>query len=103
MREYTFLCSISILLVLFLDNYLKINILKKKIFYLFLLIIFIFKLVVNGYLTARHIVLYSQEAFLGIRLGSIPLEDFLFGFSMVSLTIIFWEFFKRKDAGYVKK
>jgi hypothetical protein len=30
--------------------------------------------------------------------GSIPVEDFFFGFSMVTMTIVFWEYFKRHDS-----
>jgi hypothetical protein len=32
-----------------------------------------------------------------MRLGSIPFEDFLFGFSMVTVTIMLWEHGKRKS------
>lgn len=84
------------MVTIFIDRSTGINILKKKEFYLFILIIFGFKLLVNGYLTGADIVMYDPNFFLGIRLGSIPLEDFIFGFSLVSLGIIFWEFFKQK-------
>ncbi|MCM8774554.1 MAG: lycopene cyclase domain-containing protein [Candidatus Omnitrophica bacterium] len=95
MKEYTLLAIISVFVTIIFDKLLKINIFKKRIFYLFLFIILIFKLLVNGYLTGKNIVLYNPYFFLGKRLSSIPLEDFLFGFSMVSLTIIFWEYFKK--------
>ena len=72
------------------------RILKKRVFYVFLLIILCFKFLVNGYLTGKNIVIYNPRFFLGIRLGSIPVEDFLFGFSMIGMSIIFWEFFKAK-------
>jgi len=55
-------------------------------------------MLVNGYLTGKQIVMYRPQFFLGLRIGSIPLEDFLFGFSMVTMTIIFWEYFKKKQA-----
>jgi len=51
---------------------------------------------VNGYPTGRGIVIYERRYYLGLRLGSIPLEDFLFGFSMASVTLIYWEYFKKK-------
>ena len=63
---------------------------KKPLFYLFLLVIFFFKLLVNGYLTAR-IVMYNPAEFMGLRLGTIPLEDFLFGYSMIVLSLTVWE------------
>jgi lycopene cyclase domain-containing protein len=40
--------------------------------------------------------MYNSQFFMGIRIGTIPLEDFLFGFSMVTLSIVCWEYFKKK-------
>jgi lycopene cyclase domain-containing protein len=96
MKEYTLIAAVSVVLTVLVDKLSKINIFKKKEFYLFITVTFGFKLLVNGYLTATNIVIYNPKFFLGKRLGSIPLEDFLFGFSMVSLGIILWEFFKRE-------
>ncbi len=76
-----------------LDRGLKTGVLKRKIFWFFIFIIALFKLLVNGYLTATKIVNYNPQFFLGVRIGSIPVEDFLFGFSMVSIAVITWEFF----------
>lgn len=58
---------------------------------------FLFKLLVNGYLTGQYIVMYNPRFFLNVRIGTIPIEDFLFGFSMIAMTIIFWEYFKAKE------
>lgn len=96
MKEYTILSVISVLFTILVDKVSRMRILKRREFYVFIITIFLFKLVVNGYLTSKQIVVYNSRFFLGIRLGSIPLEDFLFGFSMVTLTIIFWELFKLK-------
>ncbi|MFH0855600.1 MAG: lycopene cyclase domain-containing protein [Candidatus Omnitrophota bacterium] len=96
MKEYTLLSILSAALVPAVDVFLRTNLLKRKLFWLFILVIALFKLAVNGYLTGENIVIYNPEFFLGLRIGSIPFEDFLFGFSMVSLTIIFWEYFKRQ-------
>jgi len=95
MKEYTVLACSSVIVTIFVDIISGTKVLKKKIFHLFLFIIFLFKLLVNGFLTA-NIVLYNPDYFLGFRLGTIPLEDFIFGFSMVTLSIIFWEYFKKK-------
>jgi len=98
MKEYTILAILSVFFTVFIDYVSKINLLKKKIFWLFLVIIVGFKLLVNGYLTGANIVMYNPKFFLGLRLTSIPVEDFLFGFSMVVLTIILWESFKKESA-----
>jgi len=97
MKEYTLLSLASVLVAICADKIFKTDILKQRMFYLFLAVILLFKLMVNGYLTGQDIVVYNPAYFLGVRLGSIPVEDFLFGFSMVTLTIIFWEYFKRRD------
>ena len=97
MKEYTFLSIISVFLTIFLDNITGIRLLRKKEFYLFIGIILFFKFLVNGFLTGENIVIYNPNFFMGIRIGSIPLEDFLFGFSMVTMTIIFYEYFKKKE------
>jgi len=95
MKEYTLISIGLVILTLLLDKLTKVNIFKEKLFYLFLVIVLGFKLLVNGYLTSTNIVMYNSQFFIGLRVGSIPLEDFLFGFSMVSLGIIFWEFSKK--------
>ncbi|MDD5432478.1 MAG: lycopene cyclase domain-containing protein [Candidatus Omnitrophica bacterium] len=97
MREYTIIAILSIFVTVFLDILLKTKILLRPIFYLFLVAIVFFKFLVNGFLTGKQIVIYNPEYFLGIRIGSIPIEDFLFGFSMVTMAIIFWEYFKAKE------
>ena len=100
MKEYTILCIISVLLTVYLDKSSGINLLKKNAYYVFIMVILFFKMFVNGYLTGKDIVIYNPNFFMGIRIGSIPAEDFLFGFSMVTMTIIFWEYCKNRR--YVK-
>ena len=98
MKEYTILALISVAITLFLDKKTGVKLLRRGEFYIFLVIILGFKFLVNGYLTGKYIVIYDPEFFLNIRITSIPLEDFLFGFSMVTMSIIFWECFKKKNA-----
>jgi lycopene cyclase domain-containing protein len=57
---------------------------------------FIFILIINGYLTWRPIVIYGEAFYLGIRVFTIPVEDFLFGFSLITLNLIIWECFDKK-------
>ena len=97
MKEYTILAICSVFAAIFVDKKTGMNILKRRLFFVFLAVIILFKLLVNGFLTGASVVIYNPQYFLGLRLGSIPLEDFLFGFSMVTMTIIFWEYFKKKE------
>ena len=94
MKEYTLLAVASVVLMVFLDRKSGINLLRRGEYYIFLFIILIFKFLVNGYLTSKDIVIYNPRFFLGLRLVSIPIEDFLFGFSMITLCLIVWEYFK---------
>lgn len=96
MKEYTFLACLSLLAAVGLDRAMGTRLFKRGEFYLFLLVILFFKFLVNGYLTGKEIIIYNPEFFMGFRIGSIPLEDFLFGFSMVTTAIVFWEYFKRR-------
>ena len=96
MKEYTILSVISVIATVFLDKSSGVRILRRKEFFIFILVIFAMKLLVNGYLTRKQVFMYNPGSIIGLRLGSIPVEDFLFGFSMVTMTVIFWEYFKRK-------
>jgi len=93
-KEYTVLAVFSVLATMALDRTSGVRVLRKKLYYIFFTVIIAFKLLVNGYLT-RHIVMYNPQFFMGIRIGTIPLEDFLFGFSMVTISIICWEYCKK--------
>jgi lycopene cyclase domain-containing protein len=97
MKEYTILAIVSVLLTVYLDKVSGINLLKKNSYSVYILVILFFKMLVNGYLTGKPIVIYRPQFFIGLRIGRIPLEDFLFGFSMVTMAIIFWEYFKKEQ------
>jgi len=92
MKEYTIISMFSVLLAIAIDRISGVRLLSRGRFYLFLWVIILFKLLVNGYLTGVGIVRYNPFFFMGLRIGSIPVEDFLFGFSMVTLTIVTWEY-----------
>jgi lycopene cyclase domain-containing protein len=79
---------------------LRTKLIYKKNFWIFWAVMFMLIVIVNGYLTARPIVLYNDNYFMNIRFITIPLEDFLFGFSLISSNVIIWEYFTGK---WVKK
>lgn len=97
MKEYTVLAAASVLVTIVLDRALGTRMLAKKAFWIFLTVMTGFTFIVNGYLTWRPIVLYSEKFFLNIRLWTIPVEDFLYGFALITCTIILWEFFKGRE------
>lgn len=71
-----------------------------KIFYITFLLILIPFFVVNGLLTGSFIpeavVWYNNNENLGIRIGTIPIEDVFYAFSMLYMSLILIEKFKPK-------
>ena len=50
-------------------------------------------LIVNGFLTGIPVVLYGENAIWGIRVITIPLEDFFYNFCLLSLNFLFYRLF----------
>ena len=98
MKEYTIAALVSALAVVLLDRMLRTDVLKRPAFWIFLAVMYAFKIVANGYLTWRPIVLYNPEFFLGVRVFTIPIEDFVYGFSLITLSVILWEYFKPHES-----
>jgi lycopene cyclase domain-containing protein len=94
---YTELAILSVLFVIVADRYLlKVRLLEKKAYWTSYSIIIFFQLLTNWWLTSRNILSYSEEVIIGWRIASAPVEDLLFGFSMVTLTMSLWIFWGRK-------
>jgi len=99
-KLYTASTFISLAIVLFILKYfLKINWLGKLLtIYPILLIPFF---IVNGILTGsglpQPVVWYNNAENLGIRLFTIPFEDIFYGFELILLNIVFYEYFLNKD------
>lgn len=53
-------------------------------------IIFGFQLLSNGILTGRGVVLYNPADIVGVRLVYAPVEDLVFGFALIVLTLSLW-------------
>lgn len=94
--EYTYLVIVTSTLVIVLDITLKTYLLKQKLFWIYWGVIVVLMFIVNGYLTWRPIVIYNETKMLGLRLFTIPVEDFFFGFSLIGLNLIIWEFYNKK-------
>ena len=61
-------------------------------------IVVFFQLLTNGVLTGTDTVVYDPDAILGVRLVFAPVEDLLFGFSLVVQTLAWWDFWGRRRA-----
>ncbi len=95
--EYTVLVIAGSLFVILLDIILGTRILRQRLFWVFWSVVTVLMILINGYLTWRPIVIYNEAKMLGVRLFTIPLEDFFFGFSLIGLNLIIWEYFNRKE------
>jgi lycopene cyclase domain-containing protein len=102
---YTELAFVGVLIVIALDLYVfKTKILRRRVFWVSYSIVIFFQLVTNGILTGFGIVEYDGAAIIGSstlkdspptligdgRLIYAPIEDLLFGFCLVVLTLILW-------------
>jgi lycopene cyclase domain-containing protein len=59
-------------------------------------IILFFQLVSNGVLTGRDIVRYDPAAIVGWRLVYAPVEDLVFGFALVLVSLSLWVWWGRR-------
>ncbi len=94
MPEYTLLTIVSVLAVVAAERWwLRTGIFRTARYWWSMLIVAAFQIPVDGYLTklSDPIVIYDEHQTLGIRFPwDIPIEDFGFGFSMVTLVILLW-------------
>ena len=95
-QNYTF--TVSIFAAAFFIGAVLFNeqLLASRNFWITMLISFLPFLIVNYFLTSIPIVTYSETAFSGKRFITIPYEDFLYSFSMISLWILFYELAREK-------
>ncbi|NBU32456.1 MAG: lycopene cyclase domain-containing protein [Actinobacteria bacterium] len=108
---YTQIALVAVLLAALNDLYVfRTRLLTRRIFWMSYAIIFFFQLVSNGVLTGLRIVRYSGEMIIGAstpidnappiighgRLIYAPVEDLMFGFSLVLLSLTLWVWLGRR-------
>jgi lycopene cyclase domain-containing protein len=90
-KGYTGLAFTGLGIVLFYDSNFGGKILQQRIFLNFFILITIFTLIFNGYLTWRPVVTYGEVYQMGFRIFTIPFEDFIFGYSLLILSTSIFE------------
>lgn len=94
---YTQLTVISVIFTILLDLILKTGILKQKKFWWFILAVILLQTVVDNYLNGRWLAgvpivgPYGKEFYSGIRVWHTPLENYFFGFSLITCNIVVFE------------
>jgi lycopene cyclase domain-containing protein len=94
MPDYPLLTAIAVVAVVVVElAWLHTGIFATAQYWIALAIVFAFQTVVDGWLTklSSPIVIYNPRTMLGLRVPwDIPVEDYGFGFAMVTLTIMLW-------------
>ena len=92
MITYSLLAGIAVIVVfVFGIAVMKSGLISRPQFWISWAIISFFQLITNGYLTSQGIVTYNSEAITGTRIAYAPIEDLFFGFTLVTLTMLIWE------------
>jgi lycopene cyclase domain-containing protein len=68
----------------------------RRAFWATYAIVVVFQLLMNGVLTGLDVVTYDPAAIWGPRIAYAPVEDLLFGFAMVTLTLATWAAVNRR-------
>jgi lycopene cyclase domain-containing protein len=93
--EFTVLSIVSVVAVVAAElAWFRTGIFRSVTFWVAYAIILFFEVLVDGWLTklSAPIVIYDPDQFSGWRFPfDIPVEDYLFGFSLIVLTLILWE------------
>lgn len=86
-REYTFLALLSVGMTILVAPKLVPHLFSSRLYWSFIAVTFALFFVFNFLLTSLPIVEYSHLATTGLRLTTIPVEDFMFNFSMLTLYV----------------
>lgn len=92
---YTLPAALAVLLVCALElAVLRTGLFRRPAYWLSMLIVLGFQIPVDGWLTklSSPIVVYDDRQLSGVRFPfDIPVEDFLFGFALVTAVLLLWE------------
>lgn len=88
---YTLGAAIAVAAAIALDVVvLRTRVVLGVVFWAAYPIVLVFQLLSNGVLTGRGVVRYDPETILGLRIAYAPVEDLLFGFALVLITLALW-------------
>ena len=94
MKWYTLINFLTLIVILRLGLKYNVDLLSK--FYISFLLILVPFFIVNGILTGSFvtdpIVWYNESEFMGIRIGTVPLEDIGYAFTMLFGNLLIYDF-----------
>jgi lycopene cyclase domain-containing protein len=94
-QGYTFIVLNSVAAFFIISAWFYPHILKARAYWIYILITFGLFFIFNYILTSVPIVLYGSNFIWDIRVLTIPLEDFFYNFSMLSLYLMVYLYFKK--------
>ena len=95
--SYSALAVTAVVAVLVVDLAVyRTRMVTRPVFWVAYAIIITFQLLMNGVLTGLEVVTYDPDAIWGPRIAYAPVEDLLFGFAMVTLTLASWAAVNRR-------
>lgn len=97
---YTGFVSLSAIIVILFFQYGMKKVDMSRIYFSYLLVLVPF-FIVNGILTGtglnEPIVWYNEDHFMGIRIGTIPLEDTIYALAMLVISMGIFDLIKKKN------
>jgi lycopene cyclase domain-containing protein len=94
---YSTLAVVAVLAVLVVDlAVLRTRMVTRRVFWVAYAIVIVFQLLMNGVLTGLEVVTYDPAVIWGPRIAYAPVEDLLFGFALVTLTLASWAAVNRR-------
>lgn len=98
---YTLPAVIGVIVVIALEvGLLRTGLFRRPAYWISMVIVVGFQILVDGWLTklSAPIVIYDEGHTSGIRFPfDIPVEDFLFGWALVTAAVLLWERQRRRD------
>ena len=92
---YTLPALLAVVVVVLLELFvLRTGLFRRLAYWISMVIVLGFQIPVDGWLTklSAPIVIYNEDHTSGIRFPwNIPVEDFLFGFALVTAVLLLWE------------
>jgi lycopene cyclase domain-containing protein len=93
--EYTVAAAVAAVLVVVAEvAWFRTGLFRTRAYWISMAIVLFFQVLVDGWLTklSAPIVLYNRDEFLGVRFPwDVPVEDYLFGFALVTLVMLLWD------------
>jgi lycopene cyclase domain-containing protein len=108
--EYTILTFLALFLAVILDVWIfKTKLFFQKKFWIFLLVVAFLQTIVDNWLNGRwwldsYIVgPYGDAYYLGIKIWNTPIENYFYGFGLITMVVSFFEFLKKRFSANKKE